>query len=266
MKHTKQSMLNQKELGRLLDFLVEYARKMIASGANIERVELGIKKICSEYSLCDVSLNLLTTYISIGAKTEEGVYASRQGEMPPPGIHLERLKNLNRVSYAICHLHPPVRELPAYLTEAEEDTRQYPDFVVLLGQMLGMASLCYIFKGSLSDLAAVLILTVILHFAQTGLAKLKAVPVASNAICMFLVTSVAIFLLNHGIGDQLGILLTVISMLVIPGIPLVNAVRNILCDNEMNGILQLIKAILETLSLVVGTYLSAIVFGGNLQW
>ena len=50
-------------------------------------------------------------------------------------------------------------------------------------------------------------------------------------------------------------------MLMIPGIPLVNAVRNLLCGNEMNGILQLAKVFVETLSLAMGIYVALRMFG-----
>ena len=45
---------------------------------------------------------------------------------------------------------------------------------------------------------------------------------------------------------------------------MVNAVRNLLCGNEMNSILELIKVGLETVSLVVGLFVSVQLFGGML--
>ena len=54
--------------------------------------------------------------------------------------------------------------------------------------------------------------------------------------------------------------------MMIPGIPLVNAVRNLLCGNEMNGILEILKVLMETVAIVLGLVLSIYLFGGLIQW
>ena len=52
--------------------------------------------------------------------------------------------------------------------------------------------------------------------------------------------------------------------MIIPGIPLVNAVRNLFCGNEMNGILQLMSVLLASLCLALGLTISYILLGGVL--
>ena len=57
------------------------------------------------------------------------------------------------------------------------------------------------------------------------------------------------------------------SLMMIPSISLVNAVRNILCGNEMNGILEFLKVVLESVAIVLGLVLSIYLFGGQMiQW
>ena len=57
------------------------------------------------------------------------------------------------------------------------------------------------------------------------------------------------------------------SLMMIPSISLVNAVRNVLCGNEMNGILEFLKVVLESLAIVLGVVLSIYLFGGQMiQW
>ena len=47
----------------------------------------------------------------------------------------------------------------------------------------------------------------------------------------------------------------------IPGIQMVNAFRNIICGNEMNGIIEMVKVILEVVTIVAGLYIACLVFG-----
>jgi hypothetical protein len=44
---------------------------------------------------------------------------------------------------------------------------------------------------------------------------------------------------------------------------MVNSVRNILCGNEMNGIIELLKVFLEVITIVAGLYIAYFFFG---QW
>jgi hypothetical protein len=64
-----------------------------------------------------------------------------------------------------------------------------------------------------------------------------------------------------GLCDDAPIILISVAKVVIPGIPLVNAVRNLLCGNEMNGIRQAAKAFIETMALAMGIYLAFWMFG-----
>ena len=56
------------------------------------------------------------------------------------------------------------------------------------------------------------------------------------------------------------------SLMFIPGVPLVNSMRNILCGNEMNGILELLKVILETLTICFGVFIAYALFGRWYTW
>ena len=72
----------------ILDFCKELGKQMIVCGANIERVNLCVEKICHAYGLHDVTCANLTTRISISAKDENKNYAHRQtdvqfGQEPP---------------------------------------------------------------------------------------------------------------------------------------------------------------------------------------
>ena len=48
----------------VLDFCVELSRRMIMSGANVERVNLAVDRVCSTYELDDVSIFLLVRLLS----------------------------------------------------------------------------------------------------------------------------------------------------------------------------------------------------------
>ena len=260
MNKNKVEHLKQSHLEEVLDFCVELSRRMIVSGANLERVDLAVNQICHTYGLKDVSIYLLSTYMSLGAKDSEGRYASRQISIPAAGIHLEKLKKLNRLSYTIAKNRPAPETLMASLEEASQ-VKEYKDWMVLLGQITAMICLCVIFGGGWREAIAVSVVTAVLHMVMILMAKPGLDRIVTNAITMWLATVAVILLMGSGISTNGPVILITISMLVIPGIPLVNAARNLLCGNEMNGILQIAKAVVETLSLAMGIVIALWMFG-----
>ncbi len=250
----------QSHLEEVLEFCVHLSRSMIVSGANLERVQLAVARICSAYGLHDVSLFLMSSRVSLAARDEQDRYASRECTIPPSGIHLQRLKQLNRLSYSVTQKKPAPERLKTLLREAEE-TKEYPDWAILLARMGAMACLCLLFGGGAREVAAVALVTAALHYLMNLMARPGLDQVVINAATMFIATAAAVGLMAAGVSRNGPVILITVSMLMIPGIPLVNAVRNLLCGNEMNGIFQLLKAVIETAALAMGIYLALWVFG-----
>ena len=71
-----------------------------------------------------------------------------------------------------------------------------------------------------------------------------------------------LLLTTFGPGTDSSSIVTACTLMIIPGIPLVNAVRNLFCGNEMNGVLQLMSVLLASLCLALGLTLSYILLGG----
>ena len=253
----KQEQIKQTHLEKVLDFCEDVGRRMIVCGASIERVQLAIERICSVYRLEDVSVYLLSGYLSIGARDAEGRYASRQGAIPPAGIHLLRLKQLNRLCYTVAEKVPAPEQLRKMLEDAAT-LKEIPDPFILLAQVLALSCLCLIFGGSYRELLPVAIGAAGLQYLmqKTGIDRLVV-----NALTMFFTTVLVLLLMKTGVSTNGPVILITVSMLVIPGIPLVNAVRNLLCGNEMNGAFQLLKLTIETMALGIGVYLALWIFG-----
>lgn len=242
-------------LENILTFCVNLSREMILSGANLERVHTSIEIICRAYGLKDVSIFLLSTHISLSAYDKEGNYAARQASIKSAGINLERLKNLNQLSYKISDITPSPRLLEKML-ERSLETRDYPGWIILTARIVAMSCLCFMFGGGVIDLIPVGIVTALIHFMLLILENTGLDKIVINSLTMFIATIAAIFFVYLGVGKDLAAVIITISMLVIPGIPLVNAARNLLCGRENNGILQIFKIFIETMALGTGIYVA----------
>lgn len=246
----------------ILDFAVHLGREMLKSGANLERVERSIELICKSYNLREVSIVIFSSSIAVSAREKGKEAKMRQVSVPFCEIHLERLRQLNNLSYQVCNEKPQPEQLEDLLYEAML-VQSYSAPVLLCGYLLAMSCLCRIFGGVIQDILVVELSTAIIFFVSNRLAREKLNRIITNVACMFLAGAVALFFAYIGFAQNFFAIIITNAFYLIPGIPMVNSVRNILCGNEMNGIIELLKVILEVITIVAGLYIAYFFFG---QW
>ena len=233
---------------------------MIASGANIERVDMSIRRICHAYGLHDVTCFNLTSRINISAKDADKNYAQRQTNVPPQVLNLEKLKKLNNLSYYVRDNTPDVKTLYDLLHDIK--TNDFPWWVIMIGFMLAMAGLTRIFGAGPAELLITEINTLILFGLSKLFGKIHIYKILTNFLSMFICTCVAVLFYAIGFVQNFYIVVITNAFFLIPGIPMINCTRNILCGNELNGIIDLLKVLLEICSIVAGLAAAYAVLSG----
>ena len=238
-----------KKIDYVLDFCKELGKQMIVSGANIERVNHCIERVCHAYGLHDVTCANLSTRISISAKDEEKTYAHRQTDVPPQAINLERLKKLNNLSFEVVREKPQEETLYDLLHAVKSN--DFPWWFVMIGFVVAMAGLARIFCAGWQEILIVELNTLLLFGLSKLFSKVHINRIITNFISMFLCSLIAMGF--HALGFvNFYIVCITNAFFLIPGIPMVNCARNLLCGNEMNGAIDLLKVLLEVCSIVAG--------------
>ena len=234
----------------ILYFCKELGKDMIVSGANIERVNMTTERICHAYGLHDVTCANLSTRISISAKDENKRYAHRQTDVLPQAINLERLKKLNNLSFEVTKNKPDVTTLYDLLHAIK--TNDFPWWVIMLGFVVAMAGLARIFAAGWAELLIVELNTLILFGLSKLYNKIHVNKILTNIVSMFICSSIAMLFYACHFVNNFYIVIITNAFFLIPGIPIINCARNLLCGNEMNGIIELLKVLLEVCSIVAG--------------
>ena len=244
----------------ILDFCKELGKQMIVSGANIERVNLSVERICHAYGLHDVTCANLTTRISISAKDENKLYAHRQTDVPPQVINLERLKKLNQLSFSVQENTPDVTTLYDLLHSVK--TNDFPWWVMMIGYMVAMAALARIFLAGPAELLIAEINTLVLFGLSKLFSKVHINKIITNFISMSLCSLIATLFYMTGFTHNFFTIVLTNAFFLLPGIQMINCARNLLCGNEMNGVIDLLKVLLEVCTIVAGVAAVYAVFGG----
>ena len=234
----------------ILDFCKELGKQMIVCGANIERVDLCIEHLCHAYGLHDVTCANLTTRISISAKDEKKNYAHRQTDIPPQAFNLERLKKLNHLYYHVKEHTPDEKTLYDLLHAVKSN--DFPWWIMLGGYLVAMAALARIFLAGPAELLIVELNTALLFFLGKLSSKIRLNKIVTNFVCMLLCSTIAILFFAAGFIKNFYIVVITNAFFLIPGIQMVNCARNLLCGNEMNGVIDLLKVLLEVCTIVAG--------------
>ena len=173
-----------KDIDYILDFCKELGKQMVVSGANIERVNMTLERICHAYGLHDVTCANLTTRIFVSAKNAEKEYASRQTDVPPQVFNLEKLKKLNNLSYYVCENKPDVTTIYDLLHGVK--TNDFPWWVMLLGFLTAMLGLARIFCAGWSEILVVELNTLMLFGLSKAFSKVHINKIITNFFSMFL--------------------------------------------------------------------------------
>ena len=249
-----------KKIDYVLDFCKELGKQMIVSGANIERVNHCIERVCHAYGLHDVTCANLSTRISISAKDEEKTYAHRQTDVPPQVINLERLKKLNNLSFEVVRETPDEKTLYDLLHGVTSN--DFPWWIMMIGFMVAMMALARIFCAGWSEILIVELNTLILFGLSKLFSKVHINKIITNFISMFICSMIAMGFYALGFIGNFYIVAITNAFFLIPGIPMINCARNLLCGNEMNGAIDLLKVLLEVLTIVAGVAAAYAILGG----
>jgi len=249
-----------KKIDYILDFCKELGKEMIACGSNVEKVDFALERICHAYGLHDVTTANLNTRICVSAKDDEKNYAQRQTDVPPQTLNLERLKMLNKLSYNVVEEKPDVTTLYDLLHGVK--TNDFSWWVILLGFLVAMAGLARIFLAGWTEILVVELNTCILFGLGKLANKIRLNKIITNFISMFICSVIAILMKEVGFIGNFFVVMITNAFYLIPGIAMINCARNLLCGSEQNGIIELLKILLEVCTIVAGLAAAYALFSG----
>lgn len=253
------------EMEQILNYLAKLAHALLSNGSTLEHVEFAIEKNAEAYQLTELSTVMTHQYVSICFRGTDGNTYMKQLDISTISINLEKLRILNNIMHQVSNHPIPTEQLQNILARAQS-VKKYSVATTLLCQVLAITCVCFILGGKPTDMIATALVSFCLYWINLGLSKLRTDKIINNIISMFLGTILSFLLVRVGLIADTQWTLISISLLVIPGIPLVNAFRNLICGHEFNGILQLLNVFLESASLAAGMYFAVILMGGTGAW
>lgn len=245
----------------LLSYILDIGEQMLVSGAEVNRVEDSISRMCKVYDAKRVDVFTITSSIVVSLQLKSGNTLTQTRRIFRYATNLDKLDRLNNLSRYVCAYRPEAEYLRNEI-EKIGNGRIYSPLVqyLIFGLIAGMFTI--FFGGDLNDAAVSAVIGMLLKLAITFVQRVDKNVVFVNIACSFVVGMLGVLLVRTGIGHSFEKIAIGNIMLLIPGLVLTNSIRDIISGDTISGLLRLSEAILAALSISVGFALVSVFVGG----
>ena len=240
----------------LLDLGTELGYKLVLSGAEIYRVEESVLRLLTAYGL-QPQVFALPSCLIVSVNTPSGHPITQMRRVPPHGTDIELLERCNELCRRLCREVPPLPEAAEQVRKLGQDHRAYPTRILLLGYAAAAAFFTAFYGGTLLDT-----LCGGLCGLAVGLWMLWAIPrlrfnnLFQTLIGAAIASLLALILVHMGIGGQLEAITIGTLMVLVPGMALTNAMREIMAGDIFSGLSRTAESILTATAIALGVMVS----------
>ncbi len=243
--------MTREDQGRLMECMLDMGELMLGAGAEIGRVEDTLMRMGRTYGAQRVDVFVITSLIGVTMEFSgaEAVTEMRRTRSTAQ-TDFYRVDKLNTISRRCCAEPMPLPELRAQLDAIAAGHK--PFATILVGGVLGVGGYTAFFGGSVWDVLIASVFAVFICFLQERLGHTRVNTVASNLLVSLTVglgVGVVTALLP---GLHMDKILIGDIMILIPGLAMTNAVRNMLVGDTIAGIVRLTETLLWAAALAGG--------------
>ena len=238
------------ECNEFLDSLIIFGKELIQHGAEIQRVEDTLSRICNAYDFEKTEIYATVGLIVVTIKAPNGITLTQSGRINNSANDLGVIEKLNHLSRKICTTKPPVKDLKNMINEIL-DTELNMNYITL-GNILAGSSFTLFFGGTLLDglICAVIVLLVFIidKFFRVSNENKLIYTLIMSAISGFL----AILFTYIGLGNNLDKIIIGVVMVFVPTLAIVNGIKDIFYRDIVSGVYRIIEATFIATSMAVG--------------
>ncbi len=243
-----------------IDLVMTIAQRMVEAGAEIGRVEESVSRMCAAYD-CDTEVYVTSSHMTITFRSQEELctQSRRTGDS---SLNIEKIHRLNDLVRMVSATAPADEKIEQELEQIEK-APHYPFWLYLFACAMIGSTFC-IFFGGHNPWEAVFaaIIGCGVGGAGKGLEVFRPNKILSRFLSSFLGSVSAMIVLRLGWVDTVDNIVIGNIMVLIPGIGITNALRDLFIGDTTTGLYRFVEAILLALAIALGFWVAAYIFGG----
>lgn len=238
---------------KLLNLAIELGYQLMASGGEIYRVEESTYRLLKAYGLVAPEVFAIPNCLIISITTPQGHPVTQMRRIPNHGTDIELLERCNALCRHLCTHPVPLAEAFAQVKDLAAQTPRHDTRLALLGYFLVPAFFSPLLGGDLFDGLAAgmagLVIGFLLIYARRLLGENAFLR---TALCSALASLICLFLVRMGIGHNVDQATIGVLMVLVPGMALTTAMREIMVGDIVSGLSRTAEALLIGTAIALG--------------
>ncbi len=240
--------------------LLQFGRTLTLSGTDIRIVEKTLEQLGKHYGACEMNVFVISAAIMVTACFDDGLAKTQSIRINKKiGYDFVKIEKLTSLADYALKSDMSIKEFAS--ERRKIDAVDQSRTIAYVGSLLGAGGFAIFFGGSLIDGLVAAVVGIIFCLMQRTIRPYCPNDIVFNYIAC-LITGICITLLGQAYPVLNPDMITIgVIMLPIPGIPITNAVRDMISGDIITGILRFVESVLITIGIAAG-FISALALVG----
>lgn len=235
------------------NILLEIGSLLMSSGASTNRTRITMERTARGLGY---GIELLITQralmLTIIEKDQQHFF-SRMKRISPHGVNFRIVSGISHLSWNVMEENWTVEQISEELQRLKA-LPHYPRLVVLALVGLAGASFCRIFGGGYIEMTVAFLATVAGLFIRQEAMRMKFNPYLCVFFAAFTASLIAGLAEHFHIGADPDKAFATSVLFLVPGVPLINSVTDLMDGNIQNGIVRAINGLMIAFSIAMGLF------------
>jgi len=241
--------------------ILDIGEIMLRSGAEVYRVEDTISRLAAAYGAEKTHVFSIPSNI-IATAVFSGMEITHSRRVMTVDTNLELLDRMNDLARRICSRTPDVGTIDKWMEKALQ-VRKYKSLEKLVIFFIISFSFTVFFGGSWADATASAIIGMILYYAGILAKRAGGNIVFYDLFCAAVSSFLALMSVRLGLAHNADKIIIGNVMLLIPGVELVNGMRDFIAGDIQAGIMHIAEALFLAIIIALGAAGVLTLLGGG---
>lgn len=231
---------------------MESGKIILESGGETYRVEETISRICNAFGMEDTNCFVTPTGLFASAKDCDGKTYSIVRRIKSRAVNLDKISKVNDLSRNIQSGDKDIEAFKNSLTKIDRNT-MYSDVVFIIMSALAAGMFTLLFGGNFRDFFVACVIGCLIKTTGLWQRSIEINDFFNNVTGGAIASLVALLAVHFKIATNLNYIIIGSIMLLVPGVQIMNAIRDTISGDLLAGISRAVEALLIAVAIAVGS-------------
>lgn len=258
-------MSQESGINRTSDLLLDYAISLMGAGTHTSRVVHNVSRMADSWGYSvDITIFQKTIMMTLTSYQDEMTKHTSIKHIRPLALNFQMISRLSVLSWDIYDNHLSLAESKSRYDDIMSTPRM-SRWIVLFLVACANASFCRLFGGDFPAMGLVFMATLIAFYIRQEMMSRHQNHMIVFIVCAFISSFIGGLAVTYNIGNTPQIALGSSVLFLIPGVPLINSIIDIIDGHVLSGFSRLMNATMLIICIALGLFFTMLTLGlGNL--